>query len=180
MDRLMTVEYEQDRLAALKQVQDQLRPVLGESVASRLKMFKNGTLYVEAPLSATFMAWLIDSVLVNGTAIGLGALYFVSSSVPNKDAGAVVIAFTLIFVLPLLYGWFYGDGRGVGALLAGTRLVRMKDGSRVGLRKAGWAMLIRTLLLPLTLLAALSGSSGGHEDIRVSIDVHANDQLVRL
>ncbi len=176
----MTMEYEQDRLDALKQVQDQLRPVLGESVASRLKTYKNGTLYVEATWSSTLVAWLVDGVLVNGTAIGLGVLYFVSSSVPNKDAGAVVIAFTLIFVLPLLYGWFYGNGRGVGALLAGTRLVRVKDGSRVGLRKAGWAMLIRTLLLPLTFLAALSGSNSSHDEVRVSIDVKANDQLVRL
>jgi hypothetical protein len=77
-----------------------------------------------------------------------------------------------------LYGWFYGNGRGVGALLTDTRLVRARDGSRVGLAKAGWAMLIRTLLIPLALLGALGG--GGSVDaggVRVSIDVPATARL---
>lgn len=173
----MSVKYEQDRLTAVQQVRDQLKPVLGMGVANRVKAYKDGTLFVEATLSSAFAAWLIDSVLVNGTAIGLGALYYVRSSDPNKNAGAGVIAMTLIIVLPLLYGWFYGNGRGVGGLLTGTRLVRVKDGSRIGLGKAGWAMLIRTLLLPLGFMAAIGGSTGGPGEVRISIDIEATDRL---
>jgi hypothetical protein len=173
----MRVECEHDRLAAVQSVRDQLKPVLGTSVASRVKAYQDGTLYVESTLSSAFVAWLVDSVLVNGTAIVVGVLYYASSSDLNKAAGAGVIAITLLIVLPLLYGWFYGNGRGVGALLTGTRLVRVKDGSRLGLRKAGWAMLIRTLLLPLAFLAAIGGSTGGPGEVRVSIDVKATDQL---
>jgi hypothetical protein len=175
----MGMKYEQDRLDAVQQVRDQLKPVLGTSAASRVKAYQDGTLFVEGTLSSAFMAWLVDSVLVNGAAVGLGVLYYVRSTDPNKDAGAVVIAVTLLVVLPLLYGWFYGNGRGVGALLTGTQLVRVKDGSRVGLAKAGWAMLIRTLLLPLAFLAAIGGSGGSSPGVRVSIDVEGTDQLRR-
>jgi hypothetical protein len=171
------MNYEQDRLAAVKQVQEHLRPVLGVSAASRVKAYKDGTLYVETTLSSAFMAWLIDGLLVNGTAIALGVLYHLRSTDPNKGAGAFMIAITLFVILPLLYGWFYGNGRGVGAVLTGSRLVRVQDGSRVGLAKAGWAMLIRTLLLPLGFLAAIGGSTGGPGEVRVSIDVKATDQL---
>ncbi|MET9315381.1 hypothetical protein ABZX12_26505 [Kribbella sp. NPDC003505] len=101
---------------------------------------------------------------MNGTAIALGALYYVRATDPNKGAGAGVIAIALIVVLPLLYGWLYADGRGIGALLTGTRLVRVKDGSRVGLAKAGWAMLIRTLLMPLAFWAAVGGSGGCQDE----------------
>jgi hypothetical protein len=173
----MSVNNEQDRSAAVQQIRDQLKPVLGMSVANRVKAYEDGTLYVEATLSSAFAAWLLDSVLVNGTAIALGVLYYVRSSDPNKAAGAGVIAIALLIVLPLLYGWFYGNGRGVGALLTETRLVRVKDGSRIGLGKAGWAMLIRTLLLPLAFLAAIGGSTSGPGEVRVSIDVKASDQL---
>jgi hypothetical protein len=173
----MSVDNEHDRLAAVKHVRDQLKPDLGMSGANRVKAYKNGMLYVEATLSSAFAAWLIDSVLVNGTAIALGVLYYVRSADPNKGAGAGVIAIGLLIVLPLLYGWFYGNGRGVGALLTKTRLVRVQDGSRLGLGKAGWAMLIRTLLLPLAFLAAIGGSTSGPGEVRVSIDVKATDQL---
>lgn len=173
----MRMKYEQDRLDAVQQVRDQLKPVLGPSVASRVKAYKDGTLFVEATLSSAFLAWLVDSILVNGTAVGLGALYYVRSTDPNKNAGAGVIALTLLFVLPLLYGWFYANGRGVGALLTGTQLVRLKDGSRVGLAKAGWAMLIRTLLLPLAFVAAIGGSADGSGAVRITIDVEGTDQL---
>lgn len=173
----MTMKYEQDRLDAVQHVRDQLQPVLGRGVAGRVKAYKDGTLHVEATLSAAFMAWLIDTVLVNGTAVGLAVLYYVRGIDPNKGAGAFVIAISLFFILPLLYGWFYGNGRGVGALLTGTRLVRAKDGSRVGLRKAGWAMLIRTLLMPLAFLAAVGGDTDGPGVVRVSIDVEATAQL---
>jgi hypothetical protein len=175
----MGMKYEQDRLDAVQQVRDQLKPVLGASVASRVKAYKDGTLFVEATLSSALAAWFVDSVLVNGTAVGLGVLYYVRSTDPNKGAGTGVIALTLLFVLPLLYGWFYGNGRGVGALLTGTQLVRVKDGSRVGLAKAGWAMLIRTLLMPLAFLAAIGGSSDGSGGVRISIDVEGTDQLRR-
>lgn len=64
-----------------------------------------------------------------------------------------------------------------GTLATGTRLVRVKDGSRVGLAKAGWAMLIRTLLMPLLFLAAIGGSADGPGVVRVSIDSKATERL---
>jgi uncharacterized RDD family membrane protein YckC len=175
----MSMKYEQDRLTAVQQVRDQLKPVLGNGVAGRIKAYTDGTLFVEATLSSAFFAWLVDSILVNGTAIGLGVLYYARSTDPNKAAGSGVIVLTLLIVLPLLYGWLYGNGRGLGALLTGTRVVRVKDGSRVGLRKAGWAMLIRTLLMPLAFFAAIGGSADGGSQIRISIDIEATDRLRR-
>src|SRR3954447_24063365 len=108
------MDYEHDRVAAQKQVGEQLKPLLGTSAASRVKAYRDGTLYVEATLSSAFMAWLIDCVLVNGTALALGVLYYVGSTDPNKHAGAGVITLSLFVLLPLLYGWFYGNGRGLG------------------------------------------------------------------
>lgn len=134
------------RAEAMQQLREHTRPLLGDKLTKRVQAHRNGALYVESTWSGALLAWLVDSVLVNGTAVALGVLYYVRSTNPDKSAGAVVIAITLLFVLPLLYGWFYGNGRGIGALLTGTQLVRLADGSRVGLGKAGWAMLIRTLL----------------------------------
>ncbi|MFC7759924.1 hypothetical protein ACFQY4_19315 [Catellatospora bangladeshensis] len=45
-------------------------------------------------------------------------------------------------------------------MLTGTQLVRVKDGGRIGL-KACWAMLIRTLFMPLLLLVVIAGAFEG-------------------
>ncbi|MEV0676093.1 hypothetical protein AB0I60_06160 [Actinosynnema sp. NPDC050436] len=152
--------------------------VLGEGPAARVRAFGDGTLYVEATWGAVFVAWLVDFLLVTGLAIAAGAAYYTSAP-PTADpaVGAGLLTLALLVVLPLLYGWFYGDGRGLGALLSGTRLVRIKDGSRVGLAKAGWAMLLRTLGFVVIGLIALSGDSLDATQVRVSIDVEETARL---
>ncbi|HZX06841.1 RDD family protein, partial [Kribbella sp.] len=132
-ERRQTAEAYQRAMTA---VREQVKPLLGDHVAKRVKTFDDRTLFVESTVWGAIMAWLIDSVLVNGTALALAVLYGVRSTDPNKAGGAVVIFVLLLIVLPLLYGWFYANGRGIGALLTGTQLVRVKDGSRVGLAKA--------------------------------------------
>ncbi|MGN8027625.1 hypothetical protein [Microbacterium sp. 22242] len=162
--------------SALARLRVQLAPLLGDAPAKRLKAHADGSLYVEATVSAAVLAWLIDTVLVDGAAIGLGVLTAARSSDPYAPAGGAVVALLLLVILPLLYGWCYRDGRALGALLAGTRLVRMSDGGRIGLPKAGWAMLIRTLFLPFIFWAALEGT-GDVGQVRTSIDENATIRL---
>jgi hypothetical protein len=156
--------------------------VLGRRIAQRIEAFDNGTLYVAAGAGARFVAWLIDLVVfVVGVGLGFVALsvVYVAAGLPTRTAA--LPALSLLVVVPLLYGLCYGDGRALGALLTGTQLVRVKDGSRVG-GKACWAMLVRTLLLPLLLIAVVVGALGGAGSapgslVRTSIDRNATRQL---
>ncbi|MEU7715314.1 hypothetical protein AB0B03_25635 [Micromonospora chalcea] len=80
------------------------------------------------------------------------------------------------------YGLCYGNGRALGALLTGTQLVRAKDGGRIGL-KACWAMLVRTLLMPvLVVVLVVTAFSTGSSDapgslVRTTIDPDATRRL---
>jgi hypothetical protein len=82
----------------------------------------------------------------------------------------------------VLYGLCYGNGRALGAVITGTQLVRIKDGGRVG-GKACWAMLVRTLLMPLLFVVVVVGALGGGGGspsgslARTSIDPAATRQL---
>ncbi|UJW30310.1 RDD family protein [Saccharothrix sp. AJ9571] len=154
------------------------------AVPKRLKTFGDGTPYVEAGFWRTFLAWLVDiavSLLCAG--VGVVVLALVDRTA-NLGGGVLVLCMVAILVLvPLLYGGLcYRGGRALGAVLAGTRLVRVADGGRLG-AKAPWAMLIRTILLPLlvfALIAAVFGGSGGApggSTIRVSVDVRATARL---
>lgn len=165
----------QERVAALAELRQRLEPVLGKSVAPRVRAFRNGDLYVDSTVGAALWSWFVDSLLVNGTAVGLGVAYFLSSP-GDRGTIAVVITAAMMIVLPLLYGWCYADGRALGARLAGTRSVRVADGGRIGVGKAGWAMLIRTLLLPFIFWVAL-GEVTDIGEVRVSIDESATRRL---
>jgi hypothetical protein len=72
---------------------------------------------------------------------------------------------------------WYRDGRALGAVCTGTRLVRTRDGGRIG-AQGPWAMLVRNILLPL-LVAALvfCGGTVGGELPRTSIDVARTRRL---
>jgi len=166
----------ENRASALAALRQRLEPALGKSASQRVKAFRNGGLYVDSTVGAALWSWFVDSVLVNGTAVGVGVLYFVSSSAGDRGTGAVVITVALMIVLPLLYGWCYADGRALGARLAGTRSVRVADGRRIGPWKAGWAMLVRTLLLPFIFWVAL-GEVTDIGEVRVSIDESATRRL---
>jgi hypothetical protein len=166
----------QGRDSPLSEVRQRLEPVLGPSAARRARAFRNGDLYVDSTIGAALGAWFVDSLIVNGSAIGLGMLYFTLSSAYDKSVGALLIAVVMMIVLPFVYGWCYADGRAAGAMLAGTRSVRLADGGRIGLAKAGWAMLIRTLLLPFIFWVAL-GEGAEPGEVRVSIDEAATRRL---
>ncbi|OZB83946.1 MAG: hypothetical protein B7X41_11975 [Microbacterium sp. 14-71-5] len=164
-----------DRGVALADVRARLAPALGAAAAKRVRAFEDGTLYVDSTMSGALLAWLIDSVVLSVVAVAVAILYGTTADDPDSAVGAVVIGLALIVVLPFAYGWAFRDGRALGGLLTGTQVVRMKDGSPVGLAKAGWAMLIRTVFLPFLFWAAFDGVG----QVRVSIDRAATAQLRR-
>lgn len=152
--------------------------VLGQDVAGRLCLFDDNTLYVNAPPGRAFLAWLVDALVVWGTAVALGVAYLLSSSAPDAGVGAVVITVVLLLVLPFVYGCCYANGRALGAVLTGTRLVRLRDGGRIGWVRAGGVMLIRVILVPVGLVGMLAGGDfTGGSVRRTSIDDRATAQL---
>lgn len=164
-----------DRRAALADVRAGLASELGTAVAKRVRAFEDGTLYVDSTMSGAFLAWLVDSVLLYAVAVAVAIIYGTASDDPDRAVGAVVIGLALIVVLPFGYGCAFRDGRALGGLLTGTQVVRMRDGSPVGLAKAGWAMLIRAVFLPFLFWAAIDGVG----QVRVSIDRAATARLRR-
>ncbi|MFD2470900.1 hypothetical protein [Amycolatopsis silviterrae] len=163
--------------AVLARLRTQAEPVLGKDVAARIRAFGNGDLYVEARTGATIWAWLVDFLLVTGLSAAAAVAYYVKASTVDAAVGASVIGVAGLIVVPLLYGWFYGNGRGLGALCNGIRLVRLRDGGRIGLWKAGWAMLIRTLGFVIIALGVLNGDATVGNGVRASIDVRETDRL---
>ncbi|PRY59787.1 hypothetical protein [Glycomyces artemisiae] len=143
--------------------------------AQKIKAFADGTRYVEAGGWAMFFAWLVDfTVYLVLIGAGMGA---VSPLFAMDENLATAVVLTLPVLVPLVYGLFYTNGRAIGALVTGTRLVRLSDGGRIG-AKGPWAMLVRTLLLPLLIIGVVAG--GGYADgtlKRGSIDVARTRRL---
>ncbi|MFG3341182.1 RDD family protein [Glycomyces sp. NPDC048151] len=137
----------------------------------RVKAFGNGTRYVEAGGWARFFAWLIDAVIVLfGLLVGTGALAAADNALQIGGGAIAVGMLVLLFAVPLLYGLCYTNGRALGALATGTRLVRVRDGGRIG-AKGPWAMVVRTVLLPLLIIAVFVGGTVDGSFVRTSIDV---------
>ncbi|MFC3452903.1 RDD family protein [Amycolatopsis speibonae] len=172
-DRLLS---RQDRV----RIQEQ---VLGPRAAKRVASFRDGVSYVEAGAWRQFLAWLIDFVVfVLGVGVGVVVLALVDRSA-NLDGGLIALSIVaILFAVPSLYGVCYRNGRALGAVVAGTRLVRMADGGRIG-GKAPWAMVIRTVLMPLLLATVVvgalagGGAAPGGSLVRVSVDVDATGRL---
>lgn len=146
--------------------------------AGKIETFDNGTPYVVAGGWAGFFTWLIDFVVyLFGVMVGFVTLAVATRS-RELDGGVIVlIMLGLLVGVPILYGLFYTNGRALGAVLTGTRLVRHRDGGRIG-AKGPWAMLIRSLLLPVLLLAMVfGGGTVGGSMVRVSIDVARTRRL---
>lgn len=164
-----------DQLTAAR---EQVERTLGPKVAKRLAKFDDGTLYVSAGGWAEFLAWLVDfAVYLLGTGIGFVVFAVATRNSALPDSAALLTLLGLLIGVPVLYGLFFGDGRVLGAALTGTRLVRIKDGGRIG-AAACWAMLVRTLLFPLLLVAMVLAGSGGVGSVRrVSIDEEATRRL---
>jgi hypothetical protein len=155
--------------------------VLGSHTATRLATFGDGGLYVKAGRWARFLAWLVDFVVfVLGVGVGVVVVAVVDLTADLDDGTILVCLIAVLFLMQLLYGLCYRNGRALGAVLTGTQLVRVADGGRIG-RKAPWAMLVR-ILMPLLIVGAIVGilSGGGNvadSTVRVSVDARATRQL---
>ncbi|TMR14374.1 hypothetical protein ETD86_28885 [Nonomuraea turkmeniaca] len=157
----MTVRGSGRPLTRLEIAKEHAERMLGRRTAQRLAVFDNGTLYVRAGEGAQFLAWLVDFVvfvLGVGVAFAVVSYAYVAAGLP--DGTLLLLAVSSLFLVPLLYGLCYGNGRALGAVLTGTQLVRVKDGGRVG-TKACWAMLVRTLFMPLLFIVVIVGALGG-------------------
>ena len=148
---------------------------LGPKVAKRLDTFQDGTFYVTAGDLARPLSWLVDF----GVFVLLAGGGFVALAVAAPDVSVDVVALAMLGLLvgmPVLYGLCYGNGRALGAVLTGTRLVRVKNGHRLG-AGACWAMLVRTVLLPPLTIAMMVGGSFYGSVRRISIDDATTRQL---
>ncbi|MEV0286994.1 MULTISPECIES: RDD family protein [unclassified Kribbella] len=157
--------------------------VLGEQVAKRVEPFGNGDRYVRAGEWARALAWLVDFLVVAlGMGIGVVAVALVDLQFDLGNGALTLALFGLVVGSPLGYGLFFGNGRALGGVLAGTQVVRLKDGGRLGFR-APWAMVVRILLLPLLIVGVLLGTLGGGGGsppgsfVRGSLDVDATRRL---
>lgn len=151
---------------------------LGTSVAKRLRTFGDGTTYVEASGVARLVSWLADFVFyLFCAAVGIVVFVLATRDRGLSDGVTTLSMLGILVGTPVLYGLFFGDGRGVGALVTGTRLVRVADGGRIGF-SACWAMLVRTVLFPLLVLVlVLSEMVPLGAPRRTSIDDRATRRL---
>ncbi|WP_341717278.1 hypothetical protein QQG74_25790 [Micromonospora sp. FIMYZ51] len=179
----MTVHATGRPITRLEAARAQAERALGARTAKRIAMFDNGALYVGAGSGRQFLAWLIDfTVYLFGVGAGLVAVALADRAMDLSDDIVTVLFLSMFVLIPLLYSLCFGNGRALGAVLTGTQLVRVKDGSRIGL-KAWWAMLVRTLFLPVMIIVAMLNAfnNGGGQLagslVRISIDPTATRQL---
>jgi hypothetical protein len=150
--------------------------VIGPERTRRIEPLGDGRRYVRATPGALVAAWIVDFLVFLLTLVGGTVALMVSESQGTINAEAAALGIiALIFGIPLVYGVFYGNGRALGALLTGTRLIRVKDGGRLGFW-APWAMLVRVLLLPI-LVASMFGNLPPGDLRRASMDVDATRAL---
>lgn len=147
---------------------------------SAMPYFEGDVPYVPAGEGRRFLAWLVDFlVFVLGYAAGIVAVVVADQSRPIDDGVIALIGIALLVVVPLLYGLFYTGGRALGGVLTGTRMVRYRDGRRIG-AKGPWAMLIRMILLPFAIFLTVFGGGsppGASEPPRVVVDLKRTRQL---
>lgn len=146
--------------------------------ADRRTTLGDGTVVVEARRRALLGAWVLDTAVVWGVALGLGAT---AAATGDPGAAAAVTVTTLPIAL-LVYGFSTGRRRSLGQLATRTRTVRFKDGGRPGFFRAAWVMAVRLVLLPFTLLFIIIALfSGDTLDIggpyHLTIDDPATDAL---
>ena len=172
----MTVTRPERPPTPLETAKQHVEQAFGPQVANRLDTFKDGTFFIRAGGWAAALAWLVDFVTyLLAVAAGFVALVV---AVPDPSGNVMVLSvFGLLFGMPLVLGLCYGNGRALGAVLTGTRLVRNKNGRRIG-AKGSWAMLVRTILFPALLAAVVAGGGLAPGDlVRISIDEDATRRL---
>ncbi|TQM78851.1 RDD family protein [Saccharothrix saharensis] len=155
--------------------------VLGSRAAARVEAFPDGTLHVRAGELRRALAWLVDfAVYLLLVGVGLVALTVPHGSGKIDDGGFALGAVAVLLLAAPLYGLCYGNGRALGAVVTGTRLVRLSTGGRIGF-PAPWAMTVRTVLLPLLIasfvVGALASGSPPGSPSRTSIDDRSTRRL---
>jgi hypothetical protein len=171
----MTVARPARPLTPLEVARHHVEHALGPKVAKRVDTFKDGTFYVTAGGWARSAAWLADFVVF----LVVSVVGFGTAAVTVGDASgnvAVLALFGALIGAPILYGLCYGNGRALGAVLTGTRLVRVEDGGRIG-AGACWAMVVRTVLFPILVAASVFGGAVPGDLTRISIDEDATRRL---
>lgn len=166
-------------------VQHQLVPTVQSSIGAwsgnRTAPFLNGSWGVRAKDSRIIAAWAVDFALVLVPVLAVAT----SSAQDTGSIGAgIFLGIVVWFIVPWIYGFCCAGGNTLGTLIAGTRLVKLRDGAKPGFWRNGWLMFLRTVLFPLiplnALLDAING--GGSETVRkhhVSIDKAATKALYR-
>lgn len=174
----MTVANSGRPLSPLDIARQHVERAFDQKVAKRLDTFKDGTFYITAGDLARLLSWLVDFgvfvLLAGGGFVAIAVAY--SNEAVSGNVLALIMLGLLIGV-PVLYGLCYGNGRALGAVLTGTRLVRFKNGHRLG-AGACWAMLVRTVLFPPILITiSLGEMTSVGSPRRISIDDDATRQL---
>ena len=150
----------------------QPQPGIGAWSGERTAPFHNGSRGVRARDAKIIGAWAVDMVAVLIPVVGIAA----SAAMGSGSIGAGIFLGVLVWLLfPWIYGFCCAGGNTLGTLLAGTRLVKLKDGTAPGFWRNGWLMFLRTVLFPLVPLnALLDAVNGGAEPTQrkhhVSID----------
>ncbi|MGW4111367.1 RDD family protein [Actinosynnema sp. NPDC004786] len=177
----MTVPGVDRRPTRLDLARAEAEAVLGARAAARVQAFPDGGLHVRAGEARRFLAWLADfAVFALATGVGLVALGVPYGRGAFDRSTLTLLALAVLIAVPLLYGLCYRNGRALGGVLTGTRLVRIADGGRIG-AKGPWAMTVRTTLLPLLLLGVVIGSLAAGSPLgspaRTSVDHRATARL---
>lgn len=163
----------------LERAREDVERVLGPKVAARVEVYGDGGLYLRAGELARALAWFLDFVVfLVLVAIGIVVVALTDRSV-DLSGGIIVGAFLGVLLLaPALYGVAcYRGGRALGGVSTGTRLVRTAGGGRIG-GAAPWAMIVRTLVLPLAIAGVLTGGTSPSVNMaRTSIDVAGTGRL---
>lgn len=156
-------------------------PNIGAWSGDRTGFFGDGTPGVRALDRRIIAAWAVDMVVV----LGVSALVAVpiAKDSANIDAG-VLMGIVMWLFFPWIYGFFCLSGNTLGTLAAGTKLVKLRDGSAPGFWRSGWLMFLRTVLFFLVPINSLLNAMNGDTDpvVRkhhVSIDKAATRALQR-
>jgi hypothetical protein len=154
-------------------------PGIGAWSGNRTGTFLDGSWGVRAKDGKIVLAWAVDMAVVLLVAAVAGTGLGKSSA--SVGAG-VTVGILVWFLFPWAYGFCCVGGNTLGTLIAGTRLLKLRDGSGPGFWRSGWLMFLRTVLfLLMPLNAVLDAMNGMDTDSRrkyhVSIDKSETRQL---
>lgn len=146
----------------------------------RTVQFRNGLWGVRASDGKLMGAWCLDFAVV----IALSAACALVVLASNSGAAAIVAGIACWVAASWVYGFCCANGNTLGTLAAGTRLVKLRDGSAPGFWRSGWLMFLRTVLFPGWLVAIIFALLGAGDpnvaskrNFHLSIDKHQTSAL---